>query len=175
MTFKIQTIYDSLLKDSSFDNIQNCSVLFHENILDIKTENSFNFRFISSLFVDFLNPQEFKFFNDEFFKDVESPNLLFNALLFRLSSEFNSDKTNSEKELLYSLTFSLISKHTKKPNDNVHYSLGFVTAQAINLGLNVTSFSPMQNNLEKKHSEFFEEGLRTVVKKSIHFYLNYLM
>ena len=43
-------------------------------------------------------------------------------------------------------------------NNNVHYSIGYVSAQAANIGVNISSSLCLMPKIIKEHVDFFEEG-----------------
>lgn len=158
MEFDLKIIYDSLEKNYNQESLNIFSQEFHTHFGTFKFPDTKYGRYIPALFFDFFNAEEFKVISKNVLEETAHPNLYFGSLLFRLSIELATDKTNHEKELMFSLIFNLIGRHNKSFNDAIHYSLGFVSSQASQIGVDISSALAVMYKLDMKNAPYFEEG-----------------
>lgn len=158
MDFDLKVMYDSLQKNYSKESLNLFSQEFHSQFQKINFPDTKFARYISVLFFDFFNADEFKTISKNILEEKNHPNLFFGSLLFRLSLELATDKTNHEKELMFCLVFNLIGRHNNSFNDSVHYSVGFVCSQAANIGIDISSSLSVMHKIDEKISPYFEEG-----------------
>lgn len=163
---KFEDYYKNLEKNFSQDELINFSYAFQNNFPHVDIGDKMYSRYFLTLFTDFFNQEQFEFFSKNFLKETDHPNLYFSCLLFKLSLELNSDKTLKEKEILFNLSFNLIAKHNNAINNNCHYSVGYVSAQAANIGVDISSSLCLMPKILKEHSPFFEEGFIDGVSSS---------
>lgn len=158
MTYDIKKMYDSLNKEYTNESLLKFSQDFNDNFNELEYGNTKFGYYIPNLFFNILEPNQFVPISKRILEEQEIPNFNFGTLLFRLSLEINSDKTRFEKEILYSLILNLISKSDSNFNDSVHYSLGFVSSQAANIGIDISSSLCFMTKILPKHAAYFEEG-----------------
>lgn len=158
MSLELKSLFESCSNDYSQESLVRFSQNFHSQFSTLNYGEGKFSRYVPNLFFDFFNSQEFSSISERILNETQSPNLNFSTLLFRLSLELNSDKTNLEKELIYSLVFNIISKNEQIFNDITHYSIGFVASQAANMGLDISPTIFTINKLNTKHNPYLEEG-----------------
>lgn len=158
MSFDLKVIYDSLEKNYNPESLSVLSQEFHTHFGQFNFPDTKYGRFIPALFFDFFNAEEFKVISKNVLEETAHPNLYFGSMLFRLSIELATDKTNHEKELMFSLVFNLLGRHNKSFNDSIHYSLGFVSSQASQIGVDISSALAVMQKLDMKNAPYFEEG-----------------
>lgn len=158
MSLEIKFIYDSLEKEYTKEAISYFAKEFHAQFPNINYGDSKYSRYIPNLFFDFFEPKEFAVISRKFLEETAHPNLQFATLLFRLSLELNTEKTNYEKELMYSLVFNMLSKHEKGFNEACYYGIGFVASQASSIGVDISPTILIMNKLNSKYIAYFEEG-----------------
>lgn len=158
MSFDLKVIYDSLEKNYNPESLSVFSQEFHTHFGQFNFPDTKYGRFIPALFFDFFNAEEFKVISTNVLEEKDHPNLYFGSLLFRLSIELATDKTNHEKELIFSLVFNLIGRHSNSFNDANHYSIGFVSSQASTIGVDISSALAVMHKLDMKTAPYFEEG-----------------
>lgn len=157
-TFTLKTIFDSLEQNYQPDTLNELAQQFHKNFQQLEINDTKYSRYISILFFDFFEPEEFKKISGFTLAEHDTPNLLFGCMLFRLSLELSTNKTNHEKALMFSFVHTLLGKHSKGFNDVVHYGLGFVASQANNIGVDISSSLSIMKKLDEKKAPYFEEG-----------------
>lgn len=157
-TFTLKTIFDRLDKDYQSEELKSMAQDFHTNFQQVEITDTKYSRYISILFFDFFEPEEFKKISTFTLTETNNANLLFGCLLFRLSLELSTNKTNHEKSMMFSFVHKLLGKHSKAFNDAIYYSLGFVATQAANIGVDISSSLSIMKKIDEKKAPYFEEG-----------------
>lgn len=157
-TFTLKNVFDNLEQDYQPNTLTSIAKDFHSHFEQIDMTDTNYSRFMSILFFDFFEPEQFKKISGVTLAETENPNLLFGCLLFRLSLELSTNKTNHEKSLMFSFVHKVLGKHSNNFNDAIHYSLGFVASQAANIGVDISSSISVMKKLDDKKAPYFEEG-----------------
>lgn len=156
--FILKTMFESLEKDYQSQDLHSLSQEFHTNFQQIEVNDTKYSRYIPILFFDFFEPEEFKKISTFTLAENDKANLLFGCLLFRLSLELSTNKTNHEKSMMFSFVHKLLGKHSKSFNDSIHYCLGFVATQASSIGVDISSSISVMKKIDEKKAPYFEEG-----------------
>lgn len=156
--FTLKTIFENLNNDYQSQDLHSLAKNFHTHFKEMDINDTKYSRYISILFFDFFEPEEFKKISGVALAENANANLLFGCFLFRLSLELTTDKTNHEKSMMFSFVHQLLGKHTKVFNDPIHYCLGFVATQASTIGVDISSSISIMKKIEDKKAPYFEEG-----------------
>lgn len=157
---KLDNFFDSLSLNYSKDLLFAYEQDFHANLDKIKSSFS-NVKYAHYIPILYFNPtdeKESQFVYKIATENTRNPNFSAGCLLFRLSIELATDKTNYEKEMIFSSILNFLGQYQDNYNNAVHYCLGFVCSRAAIIGIDISSSLGIIDKINPEYTHFFEEG-----------------